>query len=171
MPGGHRDGIELGSRPNGIEASKAIRAASPTTGVVLLSAHNEKQFLAATIEEEPGGWSYLLKQNVRDTETLVRAISRASWGILTIDPQLTDGLEPKSDVPLGRLTGEGLNILELVAQGYTDAAIAAKLHIVDEVVVRGHLSGICQTPGIAPDAGVDSRVSLVLAYLDQTRSL
>ena len=161
--------IELGGKPNGIQASKSIRPAAPSTGIVLLSAHDDKQFLASTIEEQPRGWSYLLKQNLRDPDTLVRAIKGASWGLVVVDPQLTNGLQPREDTPLGRLTKEEITILELVAQGYTDAAIAEKLHIIDELVVQGSLRGIYQALDIAPDDEIDPRVKAVVAYLHQTR--
>jgi DNA-binding NarL/FixJ family response regulator len=90
--------IELGEGITGIEAGYAIKAERPSIGIVLLSNHRAKQFIVTS-----GGWSYLIKRNVRDVATVARAIKGAAWGMLVIDPQLTQALRPKADAPLARL--------------------------------------------------------------------
>ena len=59
--------IELGSSPNGIEAAHCIRAASPSTGIVILSMYWEKQYIASLRQDQAAGWSYLRKQGLEDT--------------------------------------------------------------------------------------------------------
>ena len=158
--------IELEGELNGVQAGQAIKAVSPHMGVVLLSVHNNQDYLDLA---EEGGWSYLLKKNVPDPDTLVRAIRSSSWGMVAVDPELTNGLEPGLDTPLGNLTKEQLKILELVAQGYADAVIAERLHIPDEGALERHLGDIYRQLDIPSGGEVAPKVKAVLAYLDQTR--
>ncbi len=154
--------IELGEGMTGIEAGHTIKNKYPATGIVLLSNHKAKQFIVTS-----GGWSYLIKRNVRDIESVVRAIRGAAWGMLVVDPAVTELLQPKTDTPLSNLSPEHLKVLELVAQGYSDAAIAREL-VIDEGQVRGRLKTIVQLLGLQLDGEVDPRVSVVRVYLEQT---
>ena len=161
--------IALGSGLNGIQAGQIIKSKSPATGIVVLSMHNDKQFLAS-MEQQPGGWAYLLKKNVRNAEALVNAIEGSLWGKVVIDPELIAGLEPRPNEPLARLDEEDVKILELVAQGDTNTAIAAKLNIADRRAVQERLGRIYQALSIASDGNSEPRVKAVLAYLEQTRN-
>ena len=160
--------IELGGEPNGIQAGQAIKTASPLTGMVLLSAHKNRQYLAMAV---PNGWSYLLKKSVPDVDAVVEALEGSMWGKVTVDPELLTELEPRPGTPVSRLSEEQIELLELVAQGHADAAIAAKLQIADGVAVRERLADIYRGLGVPPDGDVDPRVEAVLAYLEQTHSL
>jgi len=154
--------IELGDGITGIEAGYTIKNKYPATGIVLLSNHKTKQFIVTS-----GGWSYLIKRNVRDIESVVRAIRGAAWGMLVVDPMVTEVLRPKADTPLSNLQPEHLKVLELIAQGYSDAAIAKEL-IIDEGQVRSRLAGIVKSLGLQLGGEVDPRVSVVRVYLEQT---
>ena len=154
--------IELGEGMTGIEAGYTIKKKYPATGIVLLSNHKAKQFIVAS-----GGWSYLIKRNVRDIESLVRAIRGAAWGMLVVDPTVTEALQPKADTPLSNLSPEHLKVLELIAQGYSDAAVAKEL-VIEEVQVHGDLTKIVKSLGLQLDDEVDIRVSVVRVYLEQT---
>ena len=154
--------IELGGGITGIEAGYTIKDKYPETGIVLLSNHKAKQFIVTS-----GGWSYLIKRNVRDIESVVRAIRGAAWGMLVVDPMVTEVLRPKADTPLSNLQPEHLKVLELIAQGYSDAAIAKEL-IIDEGQVRSRLAGIVKSLGLQLGDEVDPRVSVVRVYLEQT---
>jgi DNA-binding NarL/FixJ family response regulator len=132
--------------------------------------HKDRQYLSATIADQAAGWSYLLKKNVRDAEMLVRAIKGSSWGMVVVDAELTDELRPRADTLLGSMTVEQLKLLELLAQEYTDAAIATKLHFTDGEAVQERLEAIYQTLGIESDGAVEPRVKAVVAYLGQSRS-
>ena len=157
--------IELGEGMTGIEAGYAIKSERPATGIVLLSNHKAKQFIVSS-----GGWSYLIKRNVRDIESVVRAIRGAAWGMLVVDPMVTEVLRPKADTPLSSLQPEHLKVLELIAQGYSDAAIAKEL-IIDEGQVRSRLAGIVKSLGLQLGDEVDPRVSVVRVYLEQTSGI
>ena len=154
--------IELGDGMTGIEAGHTIKNKYPGTGIVLLSNHKAKQLIVAA-----GGWSYLIKRNVRDIDSLVRAIRGAAWGMLVVDPTVTEVLQPKADTALSNLLPEHLKVLELIAQGYSDVAIAKEL-VIDEEQVRSRLKTIIRLLGLQIDDEVDPRVSVVRVYLEQT---
>ena len=155
--------IELGGGMSGIEAGFAIKFARPSTGIVVLSSHVNKQLIVNS-----GGWSYLLKRNVRDISSVTRAIRGASWGMLVIDPQITEMLNPRANTALVKLTVDQLRLLERVAHGMSDMAIAEEMAMAEPDISR-QLVEICQVLQIKLDNRVDTRVAVVKAYLDQTR--
>ena len=155
--------IELGSGMSGIEAGFAIKFARPSTSSVVLSSHVNKQLIVNS-----GGWSYLLKRNVRDISSVTRAIRGASWGMLVIDPQITEMLNPRANTALVKLTVDQLQLLERVAHGMSDMAIAEEMAMAEPDISR-QLVEICQVLQIKLDNRVDTRVAVVKAYLDQTR--
>jgi DNA-binding NarL/FixJ family response regulator len=155
--------IELGSGITGIQAGHMIKSRRPSTGIVLLSNYRAKQFIVAS-----AGWSYLMKRNVRDLDSVVRAIKGAAWGMLAIDPQVTETLKPRTDTPLARLEPQQLKVLELLSQGLTDKAIADEL-VIAEKTVQKHLDDIYSRLNISREGKTDPRVAAVRAYLEQTR--
>ena len=94
----------------------------------------------------------------------------SAWGMLVVDPMVTEVLRPKADTPLSSLQPEHLKVLELIAQGYSDAAIAKEL-IIDEGQVRSRLAGIVKSLGLQLGDEVDPRVSVVRVYLEQTSGI
>lgn len=157
--------IEMGDGISGIQAGHTIKSRRPTMGIVLLSNHKSKQFIVNS-----GGWSYLLKRNVRDIETVARAVKGAAWGMIVIDPQLTDALKPRSDSALSQLEARDVKILELIAQGFTDKAISEEL-VIDVKTVQQRFKGIADSLGVERGPNVDPRVAAVRAYLEQTGGL
>ena len=154
--------IELGQGITGIEAGFAIKSERPATGIVLLSNHKAKQFIVSS-----GGWSYLIKRNVRDIETVLRAVKGAAWGLLVIDPSLTKVLTPRQGQALARLEPTQLKCLELLAQGYSNHAIGREL-VMNEAEVQENLSQIYKRLMIDMRGDVDPRVAAVRTYLEQT---
>lgn len=117
--------IELGGGMNGVQLGLALRKSLPNLSIVLLSNHANPQFLAAVPRAEAGGWSYLLKKSVRDLNALKRVILGSSLGYVVLDQQIVDNLQHREASVLARLTPRQYEILSLIAQGYTNAAIAA----------------------------------------------
>lgn len=157
--------IELGEGMTGIEAGYAIKAERPTTGIVLLSNHKAKQFIVSS-----GGWSYLIKRNVRDIETVLRAVKGAAWGMLVIDPTLTGMLTPRQGQALAKLEPMQLKVLELLAQGFSNQAIARDL-VMDETEVQQNLAQVYKRLEIDMRGDVDPRVAAVRTYLEQTSGM
>ncbi len=163
--------IDLGSAVNGVQLGMMLRRSMPTLSIVLLSNHGDPEFVASLPEEVRGGWSYLLKKSVNDVDVLSRTISGAAAGLTVLDPQLVAGmrLRPKKVGLLSRLTPRQTEILELIAQGYSNAAIAERL-VLAEKSVENQINLLYQQLEIdRSTSGVQPRVKAVLTYLDEMR--
>ncbi len=160
--------IELGQGPNGIEVGLQIKQLRPETGIVLLTSHKEKEYLKAIPLDRCEGWSYLLKQSIADVDALARAVEGAASGLFVLDPELVHGLRPRKATPLASLTHRQQEVLELVAQGYSNPGIAEKLHL-SVKSVENQLNTIYQVLDVNRDEPVHPRVKAVLAYLEWTR--
>ena len=161
--------IELGSEPNGIQAGHRIRALRPSTGIVILSTYQDKQYIAALPADQASGWSYLLKQNVGDVSTLTRAIEGSAAGLVVMDPVVIQGLRPRPNTTVGRLTPRQREVLELITQGYNNAGIAQKL-VITQKSVENTINAIFQELGITRSEPINPRVKAVLTYLEETRA-
>ncbi|MGI6544029.1 MAG: response regulator [Limnochordia bacterium] len=119
--------IELPGAYNGIQLGLALRKMYPTIGIVLLSNHSDPAFLFAIPQDKLNGWSYLSKKSVGDVEALHRAIIGTSEGLVVLDQQLVNKATPRKGSLLEQLTPRQQEIISLIAQGYTNAAIAERL--------------------------------------------
>ena len=161
--------IELGGEPSGIAAGHLIKSQQPQVGIVILSKHKEKQYIASLPADRAAGWSYLLKQSVADVATLARAIEGSASGLVVMDPAIVEGLRPRANSEVDRLTPRLREVLELMAQGYNNFAIAHRLSI-SEKTVENYINIIFQELSISREQDVHPRVKAVLTYLDQTQS-
>lgn len=159
--------IELGDGPNGIEAGIAIKGEDSKTGIVILSSHKEKQYLMSIPMAKASGWSYLLKQSVSDLGALTRAIEGAVSGLMVIDPQLAASLLPRKGSRLESLTARQRDVLELMAQGYNNRAIAEKL-VLGEKSVENYINAIYQQLQVNREDPVHPRVKAVLLFLEES---
>jgi DNA-binding NarL/FixJ family response regulator len=160
--------IELGPGMNGIEAASRIRARHPHAGVVLLSAHRDKQYIASLPAGEARGWSYLLKPSVTNTATLVRAIEGAAAGLVVLDPVMVDALRPRPRSPVDALSERQRQVLALMAKGYSNGGIAQEL-VLTEKTVENYVGSIFQALGLDRGEAVHQRVKAVLAFLEGTQ--
>jgi DNA-binding NarL/FixJ family response regulator len=147
--------IELGEGPNGIVVASDIKEAFPDTGIVVLSAHRDKEFLSSFLENGTSGWSFLLKQSIADIHSLARAIESAASGQVTMDPQVMNDLFPRQRSILERLTHDQMEALMFISSGYADSAISEELKIDEDL----HLED---------SESVDQRVQATLLYLQET---
>lgn len=160
--------IDLGKPPNGVQVGLQIREALPNLGIVLLSNHGDPQFLAGLPRGQVAGWSYLLKHSVSDVEALNRAIEGAASQLVVLDPNLVTEMHPRPESGLARLTPRQAEILGLIAQGYTNAAIAQKL-VVAEKSVENQINQMYQQLGVERrNSSAHPRVSAVLRYLEES---
>jgi DNA-binding NarL/FixJ family response regulator len=159
--------IELGEGPNGIVVASDIKKAFPDTGIVVLSAHRDKEFLSSFLEEGTAGWSFLLKQSIADIHSLSRAIESAAAGQVTMDPLVMNDLFPRQRSVLERLTHNQLEALMFIASGYADSAISEELEI-DENLVEPLLNTVYEDLHLEADESVDQRVQATLLYLQET---
>ena len=159
--------IELGEGPNGIVVASDIKRVFPDIGIVVLSAHRDKEFLASFLDEGTIGWSFLLKQSVADIHSLVRAIESAAAGQVTMDPAVMSDLFPRQKSLLERLTHNQMEALMFIASGYADLAIATEL-LIDVELVAPLLQTIYSDLHIDDSKAVDQRVQATLVYLQET---
>ncbi|HUX86110.1 MAG TPA: response regulator transcription factor [Chloroflexota bacterium] len=161
--------IDLRSALNGVQLGLLLRQRWPKLGIVLLSNHGDPQFLSSLPSDVLSGWSYLLKKSVSDVNALERAIEGATVGLVVLDPQLAGNMRPRPGGALSRLTPRQQEILGLIAQGFSNAAIAEQLTLAEKSV-ENQINLLYQQLGI--DRGRNAlhpRVKAVLAYLQESR--
>ena len=160
--------IELGSTVNGVEVGIRLRRLMPAMGIVLLSNYPDPRLVAALPTDVAGGWSFLSKRTVRDVDALSRAITGAAEGLVVFDAALIRASSIRVDSPIRRLSRRQREIVELIAQGYSNKAIAQRL-VLTEKSVENHQTRIYQQLGIsASDPATHQRVQITLLYLDST---
>lgn len=160
--------IELGKGMHGIRAGRLLRRRVPGMGIVLLSNHRDPEYLASVPEDEIAGWSYLLKPSVGDLAALVRAIEGAAAGFVVLDPEIVRRARPRPQGRLAGLSPRQLEILGLIAEGRSNAAIARELGLALKTV-ENQVNLIFQELAIGRDDACQPRVQAVLAYLRESR--
>ena len=152
----------------GIRAAAHLRETSPGTGVVVLSQYDNPSYALALLEGGSQGRAYLLKERVSDVDQLLNAIREVARGGSVIDPKVVDGLvaararAAKSDIE--RLTPREREVVGEMAQGKSNAAIAAAL-VLTERAVEKHINSIFSKLGLSEERDVNRRVKAVLLYL------
>ncbi len=161
--------IELPGELDGIEAALQIKKERPQTGIVILSAHNDRRYVTSLPLEDSQGWAYLLKQTVPDLAAVVRAIQGSRVGMLVLDPAVFANLRPRQDSVVARLTPRQREVLELLAQGYTNSAIAERLTL-SEKSVETHINAIYHELHLSSEPDIHARVRATLLYLESSRT-
>ncbi|MFT4167080.1 MAG: response regulator transcription factor [Microlunatus sp.] len=152
---------------DGLRAAIEIRRADPAISVLLLSAYVEKSYAEALLADGRGGVGYLLKDRVASLEVLTDALTTIRGGGTVLDPDVVAQLLVlrRAD-PLDRLTPREREVLALMAEGRSNAAIAGRL-VVSPGAVEKHIGNIFAKIDL-PDAGGDNRrVLAVLAWLER----
>jgi DNA-binding NarL/FixJ family response regulator len=150
----------------GIEAALEIRRAHPTVGVLVLSQHVETEYAVDLLSGGSGGVGYLLKERVADVATLVDAVTRVAKGDSVVDPEVVARLvrRRREPHPLDDLTAREREVLSLIAEGRSNAAIGQRLFITPSTV-EAHISSIFSKLGLDDDPDANRRVLAVLALL------
>ncbi|MEX2658170.1 MAG: response regulator transcription factor [Acidimicrobiales bacterium] len=152
----------------GIQAANHLRDQHPEVGVVVLSQYAEPAYALALLAEGSTGRAYLLKERVSDVDDLLDAIRSVAKGGSVIDPKVVEQLVsantrvPASDID--RLTTREREVLGEMAQGKSNAAIAATL-ILSERAVEKHSNAIFSKLGLSEERDVNRRVKAVLLWL------
>jgi DNA-binding NarL/FixJ family response regulator len=158
MPPTHTD--------EGLVAASMIRTELPDVAVLILSQYIEPSYALRLLEEHPERVGYLLKERVFDVALLVDALRRLGDGETVIDPTIVSRLvgRRRRQDPLEELTPREREALELVAEGLSNKAIAARL-VVTERTVEAHVKQIFMKLNLDVSAESHRRVLAVLAYL------
>ena len=149
----------------GARAAREIKQQQPDLGVLVLSQHIETTHVVslATL----GGFGYLLKDRVLDVDDFLAAAERVAAGGSALDPKVVASLiAPVNGGPLARLSERERDVLELMAQGLTNVAIATRLAL-SERTVEAHVRHILTKLDIAEGQDGHRRVLAVLAYLGE----
>ena len=158
MPPTHTD--------EGLQAAREIRARYPEVGVLVLSQYVELGLAAKLLAENAAGLGYLLKDRVTDLEEFAAAIRRVGGGGSALDPAIVSQLlgRRREDDRLQRLTAREHQVLALMAEGYSNQAIAERLVITVRAVEK-HVTSILDKLGIPATGETHRRVLAVLAFL------
>jgi DNA-binding NarL/FixJ family response regulator len=150
----------------GLEAARRIRAKHPKIAILVLSQYVETRYAVDLIRDDPAGVGYLLKERVTRLRDLTDAVRRVAAGGSVIDPEVVARLlgRRRSHSPLDELTPREREILALMAEGRSNAAIAERLTL-DLRTVEGHVRAIFSKLGLEPTTEDHRRVLAVLAYL------
>ena len=156
--------IELAGEMDGIEASLAIKEENPAIGIVFLSAHDNPRYLTSLPLGESTGWAYLLKQTVRDVSAIGQAIEGCARGMVILDPAVMAKLRPRQGSAIFSLTPRQQDVLRLLAEGLSNAAIARQLAL-EERSIESYINIIYQHLGISGEPEINMRVKATLAFL------
>jgi DNA-binding NarL/FixJ family response regulator len=162
MPPTHTD--------EGIRLAKSLRETDPDIGVVVLSQHANAGYAAELLEDGSGRRAYLLKERVKDAAELESALRSVADGGSVIDPLVVESLvrtqRLREESRLDQLTPRELEILALIAEGKSNAAIADSL-VLTKRAVEHHINGIFMKLELGTPGDVSRRVQAALLYLSR----
>jgi DNA-binding NarL/FixJ family response regulator len=148
----------------GARAARVIKEQHPDVGVLVLSQHIETTHIVNLVAHP--GFGYLLKDRVLEVSDFVSTAERIAAGGTALDPMVVANLvSPANGGPVERLSERECSVLELMAQGLTNAGIANRL-VVSERTVEAHVRHILTKLDIAETDDGHRRVLAVLAYLN-----
>jgi DNA-binding NarL/FixJ family response regulator len=156
MPPSHTD--------EGLQAAMEVRRRAPATAILVLSQYVEERYATDLLAGGAQGVGYLLKDRVADVGEFLAAVRRV--GDAAIDPEVVAqllGRRRRAD-PLGSLSPRELDVLALMAEGRSNAAIAERL-VITEGAVEKHISSIFGKLGLPAAPSDHRRVLAVLTYL------
>jgi DNA-binding NarL/FixJ family response regulator len=164
MPPTHSD--------EGARAALELRLAHPNVGILLLSQHVEAHYALRLIRDHPIGFGYLLKDRILELDDLLNAIERIAAGGFVVDPDIVSQLlgRQANRSALRRLTPRETDILTLVAEGMSNAAISQRLRISGKTT-ENHISSIFTKLDLAESPADHRRVRAVLLFLGATQPL
>lgn len=159
MPPSHTD--------EGLRAAKRIRESWPDAPILLLSQYIVLSYASELLASGSGAIGYLLKDRVSDIDTFLDAVERVASGGMVLDPEVVAqvmGRGRRND-PVAQLTPREREVLEIMAEGHTNAAIAQRLFITEGAVEK-HTQRIFAKLDLPADAGTHRRVTAVLTLLE-----
>src|SRR5579859_3583187 len=158
MPPTHTD--------EGLRAALKLRQDYPGTGVLVFSQYIETRYAARLLEGNASGVGYLLKDRVADVAEFAAALERVAAGGTALDPEVVSQLlgASRRSAGLASLTPREIDVLSLMAEGRSNAGIAASL-VVSGGAVEKHVASIFAKLSLPPSEGDNRRVLAVLRYL------
>ncbi|MFE7317907.1 MULTISPECIES: LuxR C-terminal-related transcriptional regulator [unclassified Streptomyces] len=154
----------------GLRIALSARRANRGLPVLVLSQHVEQLYARELLSDAAGGVGYLLKDRVLNETQFIEAVRRVAAGGTALDPEVISKLLTSNagTTSLSTLTAREAEVLGLMAEGRSNAAIAARL-FVSEGAVSKHTTRVFNKLGLAPSDDDNRRVLAVLAYLNRDR--
>ncbi|MFR9778790.1 LuxR C-terminal-related transcriptional regulator [Micromonospora sp. MS34] len=151
----------------GLQAAIRARTELPGLPILVLSQHVEQLYARELLSDRLGGVGYLLKDRVSHVDQFVDAVRRVAAGGTVMDPEVVAQLLASRGAaePLGELTAREREVLGLMAEGRSNAAIAGRLFVTEKAVSK-HINSIFSKLQLPPSNDDNRRVLAVLAYLD-----
>jgi DNA-binding NarL/FixJ family response regulator len=150
----------------GLRAAIAVRRERPGFPVMVLSQYVERLYARELLSSGEGAVGYLLKDRVGDVGEFVAAVRRVADGGTALDPEVVAAIMARTqDRPLDRLTPRERDVLALMAEGRSNAAIAAALFVTEKAVAK-HTNSIFTKLDLPVDIDDNRRVRAVLAWLE-----
>ena len=153
-------------RDEGVRAALDLRAAHPGVAVLLLSQYVEGAYAQELLASGSGGTGYLLKDRIASLDELRDAVSRVAAGGTVLDPEVVRELLVRRTDPLASLTPRERDVLTLMAEGRTNAAIASRL-VIGVGAVEKNVTSIFQKLALEDSGDDHRRVLAVLAFLQR----
>jgi DNA-binding NarL/FixJ family response regulator len=156
---------------DGLRAAITIRQEFPGTAVVVLSQHVDADGAMDLMADGADGIGYLLKRRVINLDEFLDSVRRVAAGGSSIDSDVISAMVRREvrdhqDGGVAQLTPRRLEVLQLMAQGYSNARIARELFVTEKAVARS-IALIFQTLGLPPDPDDHRRVLAVMRYLNR----
>ncbi|MFC4069621.1 LuxR C-terminal-related transcriptional regulator [Actinoplanes subglobosus] len=152
----------------GLRAALKAREQIPGLPVLVLSQHVEQLYARELLADGSGGVGYLLKDRVFDAAQFVEAVRRVAVGGTAMDPQvISQLLSHPSNEPAATLAPRERQVMELMAEGRSNAAIAQRLNVTERAIAK-HTSNIFAKLNLPPSDDDNRRVLAVLAYLNRS---
>jgi DNA-binding NarL/FixJ family response regulator len=156
-----------GFTDEGVRAALVIRRQWPEVAVLLLSQYVEERYAADLLASNTSGVGYLLKERVANVDDFVEALQRVAGGGTALDPEVVAQLLVRRHRdPLEKLTPRERDVLKLMAQGHSNAAIAESLVVSDSAVAK-HINSIFTKLDLPTADATHRRVLAVLRYLGE----
>jgi DNA-binding NarL/FixJ family response regulator len=158
-------------RDEGLRAALESRRLAPETAVLIVSQYVEQAYASELLADGQGGVGYLLKDRIMEVDDFVDAVRRVAGGGTALDPEVVKQLfaRQKEPGPLGRLTPREQEVLELMAEGRSNSAIAKEL-VLTVGAVEKHVASILTKLELPPSDTDHRRVLAVLTYLGREQA-
>ncbi|MGN9786161.1 response regulator transcription factor [Nonomuraea sp. ZG12] len=151
----------------GLRIALEARRRQPGLPVLILSQYVEQLYARELLSDRSGAVGYLLKDRIGDVEQFVESVRRVAEGGTAMDSEVISQLLTRRgrDEPLGELTPKEREVLAMMAEGMSNAAIATRLFVTDKAISK-HTNNIFTKLGLPPSDDHNRRVMAVLAYLE-----
>jgi len=155
----------------GIDLAHAVKRSHPQCGVVVLSQHDDEEYIWSLLAHGVAGYAYLHKLRMGDVEQLVRAVREVAAGGSVLDPAIVQRMlvarTGKPGSPLTELTAGELEALRLMAEGYSNVGIAERCHVAIGTVEK-RIAAVFTKLGLMDRGDLNRRVQAVLLYLKES---